>query len=54
MNQSEYLNESALDNVGAEVPEKPFFSHSVKIEPLSLSLIFCKVTSNNFSLATSV
>jgi hypothetical protein len=49
MNTSEYINENALDNVGAEVLDKPTFSHSVKIEQTSKG---CRVTthvsSNNF------
>jgi hypothetical protein len=49
MNMSGYLNENALDNISAEVPEKPVFSHSVKIEQTSKG---CRVTthvsSNNF------
>ena len=50
MNQSEYLNESALDNVGAEVPEKPIFSHSVKIEQTSKgSRITVHVSADNFA-----
>jgi len=32
MNMSEYINESAHRDSAAEVPEKPAFSHSVKLE----------------------
>lgn len=32
MNASEYLNESHLDSAEIQVPEKPTFSHSIKIE----------------------
>ena len=47
---SEYINESAHLDSAAEVPEKPAFSHSVKIEQSSKG---CRVTThvsaNNFA-----
>jgi hypothetical protein len=49
MNQSEYLNENALDNVSAEVPEKPTFSHSIRISQSAKGArIEIHVSTNNF------
>jgi flagellar motor protein MotB len=48
MNQSEYLNESHLES--AEIPEKPAFSHSIKIEQTSKgSRVTVHVSANNFA-----
>jgi hypothetical protein len=48
MNMSEYINENAhLDSV--EVPEKPIFSHSVKLEQTAKGVrVTVHVSSDNF------
>jgi hypothetical protein len=48
MNTSEYLNEIAhLDS--AEIPEKPIFSHSVKLEQTAKGVrVTVHVSSDNF------
>jgi hypothetical protein len=50
MNTSEYINENALDNVGAEIPEKPAFSHSVKLEQTAKGVrVTVHVSADNFA-----
>jgi hypothetical protein len=51
MNTSEYLNENALDNIGADVPEKPLvFSHSVKIDQSAKGArVTVQVITDNFA-----
>jgi hypothetical protein len=49
MNQSEYLNESTHLDSALEVPEKPIFSHSVKLEQTAKGVrVTVHVSSDNF------
>jgi hypothetical protein len=50
MNTSEYINENALDNVGAEILEKPAFSHNVKLEQTAKGVrVTVHVSTNSFT-----
>lgn len=47
MNQTSYINEGHLDE--SEVPEKPIFSHSVKLEQTAKGVrVTVHVSSDNF------
>jgi hypothetical protein len=49
MNTSEYVNEAHLDSV-TEVPVKPVFSHSVKLEQTAKGVrVTVHVSSDNFA-----
>jgi hypothetical protein len=50
MNTSEYINESAHLDSAAEIPEKPTFSHSVKLEQSAKGVrVTVHVSTNSFT-----